>query len=99
MPQPCISCHGGKLRPLDRDGNFVAMHAQDPANQIGDTKARLQAFEVDTFEFSKPGYRDLEDGLRQMNAAIYCTYPGTRRSGQDDYGGGLAAQASPESGW
>ena len=78
MPQPCISCHGGKLRPVDRDGNFVAMHAADPANQFGDTKARMQAFEVDTFEFSdQPGHTraDYEEPLRLMNAAVYCTYP------------------------
>lgn len=98
MPQPCISCHGGKLRPLDRDGAFVAMHAEDPANQIGDTKARMQAFEVDTFDFSDQApYRrvDQEDLLRQMNEAIYCTYPGS--AGHPScaaHGGGLAAQGN-----
>ena len=96
MPQPCISCHGGKLRPLDRFGRFVAMHANDPQNQIGDTKARMQAFEVDTFEFSEDApYRrsDQEEGLRQMNAAIFCTYPGSAgHAACATHGGGLAAQ-------
>ena len=98
MPQPCISCHGGKLRPLDRFGRMVAMHADDPVEQIGDTKARLQAFEVDTFEFSDidgKTQEDFEDGLRKLNAAIYCTYPGSAgHAACDDHGGGLAAQAN-----
>jgi len=98
MPQPCISCHGGKLRPLDRNGDFVAVHAEDPVDQIGDVKARLQAFEVDTFEFAEmPPYRrvDIEDGLRKLNAAIYCTYPGSMgHAACASYGGGLPAQAN-----
>ena len=113
MPQPCISCHGGKLRPLDRFGRFVAMHANDrhdpvsypPAageiSSIGDTKARMQAFEVDTFEFSdQPGHTraDYEEGLRLLNLAVYCTYPDSQADGdaveQDcsAFGGGVAEQ-------
>jgi hypothetical protein len=96
MPQPCISCHGGTLRPLDRYGRLVAMHAGDPANMIGDTKSRLQAFEVDTFEFSeRPGYRrvDVEDKLRRLNMAVYCSYPGSQgHPGCDAHGGGIPAQ-------
>ena len=98
MPQPCISCHGGRLRPLDRNGNFVALHADDPATQIGDVKARLQAFEVDTFEFSENApYRrqDIEEGLRKLNAAIYCTYPGSAgHLACADHGGGIPAQGN-----
>jgi len=98
MPQPCISCHGGKLRPLDRFGRMVAMHAEDPVAQIGDTKARLQAFEVDTFEFSDESGKtqsDFEDGIRQLNAAVYCTYPGSAgHVACADHGGGLAAQTN-----
>jgi len=106
MPQPCISCHGGKLRPLDRFGRFVAMHANDrhnlalvpPISDIGNTKARMQAFEVDSFEFSEEvGHRrkDVEEGLRKLNNAIYCTYPGsdTPASICADFGGGLPARA------
>jgi mono/diheme cytochrome c family protein len=98
MPQPCVSCHGGRLRPLDRNGDFTAVHAEDPAEQIGDVKARLQAFEVDTFQFSDtPPYRreDVEEGLRKLNAAIYCTYPGSEgHEACADHGGGIAAQAN-----
>jgi hypothetical protein len=109
MPQPCISCHGGKLRPLDRFGRFVGMHANDSyaagtyppspgdISDIGNTKARMQAFEVDSFEFSdKAPYRrqDVEEGLRTLNNAIFCTYPGsdTPAGVCDDFGGGIAAQ-------
>ena len=96
MPQPCISCHGGKLRPLDRNGDFVAVHAEDLAAQIGDVKARLQAFEVDSFEFSEDApYRrvDIEEGLRKLNTAIYCTYPGSAgHAACADHGGGVGIQ-------
>jgi mono/diheme cytochrome c family protein len=109
MPQPCVSCHGGKLRPLDRNGDFVAIHADDPADQIGDVKARLQAFEVDTFEFSDAaGYSraEQEEGLRMLNLAIYCSYPDSENDGDVDFveqdcsafnyeaGGGVAEQAN-----
>ena len=98
MPQPCVSCHGGKLRPLDRFGRMVAMHAEDPVAQIGDTKARLQAFEVDTFEFSDESGKtqsDFEDGIRQLNAAVYCTYPGSAgHAACASHGGGFAAQTN-----
>lgn len=97
MPQPCISCHGGRLRPLDRNGDFVTSDADDPANQRGDVKARLQAFEVDTFEFSnKAPYRraDLEEGLRRLNLAVYCSYPGSDAlAACAAHGGGVATQA------
>jgi hypothetical protein len=98
MPQPCITCHGGKLRPLDRFGRFVAMHASDPVSQIGDTKARLQAFEVDTFEYSdKPGHTkaEAEESLRKLNAAVYCSYPGSvGHAACNIHGGGVANQAN-----
>jgi len=109
MPQPCISCHGGKLRPLDANGDFVAIHAEDTVNpienQIGDVKARLQAFEVDTFEFDKTGpysRESQEEGLRMLNLAIYCSYPDSVTDGdtdfveQDcsDFGDGVAEQGN-----
>lgn len=99
MPQPCISCHGGRLRPLDRNGDLVSSDADDPADLIGDVKARMQAFEVDTFEFSdENGYRrvDLEDGLRQMNAAVFCTYPGSAgHPACAIHGGGIPVESDP----
>jgi hypothetical protein len=101
MPQPCITCHGGQLQPLDRFDNFVAMHASDPVGQIGDTKARLQAFEVNTFEFSdKPGHTEVEaqESLRKLNEAIYCSYPGSAgHAACTSHGGGIAARATSSS--
>ena len=96
MPQHCVSCHGGKLRPLDRFGRFVPVHANDAEVDIGNTKARLQAFEVATFEFSeKVGHRrvDYEEDLRLLNSAIYCSYPGSAgHPACIGHGGGVTAQ-------
>ncbi|MBL7000791.1 MAG: hypothetical protein ISR73_13080 [Gammaproteobacteria bacterium] len=96
MPQPCISCHGGKLHPLDRFGRLVTLHANDPVSQIGDTKSRLQAFEVDSFEFTAASGKtraDYEEGLRKMNSAVFCSYPGSLgHPACADYGNGIAAQ-------
>lgn len=98
MPQPCITCHGGKLRPRDRNGGFVAIHAEDPVNQIGDTKARMQAFEVNNLEFSEQsGHRrvDYEEGLRLLNLAAFCTYPESdTHVGCTAHGGGLPEQTN-----
>lgn len=98
MPQPCISCHGGKLRPLDRFGRFVSVQASDPADQLGDTKSHLQALEVNTFEFSdKPGFTKAEaqESLRKLNAVVYCSYPGSAgHAACDIHGGGVAARAA-----
>ncbi|MGD8840982.1 MAG: hypothetical protein PVI70_15370 [Gammaproteobacteria bacterium] len=99
MPQPCISCHGGRLRPLDRNGDFVASDADDPASQIGDVKAHLQAFEVDTFGFSDvAGYSraEQENNLRKLNLAVYCSYPGSDAlAACAAHGGGVPAQTDP----
>jgi len=96
MPQPCISCHGGKARPLDRFGRFVTINVNDSANQIGDTKSRLQAFEVNTFSYSdKSGFKrsDLEERLRILNSAVYCTYAGSAgHAACASFGGGQPAQ-------
>lgn len=96
MPQPCISCHGGKARPLDRFDRFVTINANDSINQIGDTKSRLQAFEVDTFQFSNESNKtqsDFEDGLRLLNSAVFCTYPGSEsHAACANFGNGQPAQ-------
>ena len=96
MPQPCISCHGGKLSPLDRFGRMVPVHAEDPVEQTGDTRAGLQAFELDTFEYSDRAGNtraDLEEDLRLLNAAVYCSYPGSAgHAACIDHGGGVPAQ-------
>ena len=75
MPQICVSCHGGILRPLDSNRNFTTTYADDTV--IGDTKSRLMPFSVDTFEFSNtPGFTraELEQNLKIMNDTILSTY-------------------------
>jgi mono/diheme cytochrome c family protein len=75
MPQICVSCHGGILRPLDSNRNFTTIYADDTV--IGDIKPRLQRFSVDTFEFSNsPGFTraELEQNLKIMNDTILSTY-------------------------
>ena len=96
MPQPCITCHGGKIKLLDRFDRVVAQHANDDPSQIGDSKARLQAFEVDSFEFAASGPHAetlAQENLRKLNSAVYCSYPGSlSHAACDDFGGGIAAQ-------
>ncbi len=96
MPQPCISCHGGKARPLDRFGRFVTINLNDSQNQIGDTKSRLQAFELNTFEYSSVlGFKrsDIEEKLRLLNSAVFCTYAGSAgHAACADFGDGQAVQ-------
>ncbi|MCG6867227.1 MAG: hypothetical protein LJE91_00420 [Gammaproteobacteria bacterium] len=75
MPQVCVSCHGGTLRPLDKDARFQTVYADD--TQAGDIKGQLEIFSVDTFEFSdQVGYprQEWEARLKTMNAEILATY-------------------------
>jgi mono/diheme cytochrome c family protein len=75
MPQICVSCHGGTLRPLDSNRNFTTTYAND--TEIGDTKSRLMPFSVDTFEFSNiPGFTRaaMEQNLKIINDTIRDTY-------------------------
>lgn len=69
MPGICISCHGGRVDPLNADGSF---------SNAGNTRARLQPLNVGTFEFSPdPGYTraDQEANLKTINQFVLCTYP------------------------
>ena len=78
MPQICVSCHGGTLRPLDSNRNFTTTYADDTG--IGDTKSRLMPFSVDTFEFSNTrGFTraEMEQNLKIMNDTILSTYVAT----------------------
>ena len=75
MPQICVSCHGGILRPLDGNRNFTTVYADDSV--VGDTKSRLMHLSVDTFEFSDtPGFTkaEMEPGLKIINDAVLSTY-------------------------
>ena len=84
VPQSCVSCHGGILRPLDSNGDFTTTYANDSA--IGDTKSRLMPFSVETLGFTDtlgfesidtPGFTraDMEPGIKAINDAILSTYP------------------------
>ncbi len=90
MPLPCITCHGGQARPLLSDGSFpsAALPGQlNPELRRGDTNAKLQPLEIDTFEFSdKPGYSraEQEQKLKLINEAVFSTFPASRADGEWD---------------
>jgi mono/diheme cytochrome c family protein len=69
VPTACITCHGGRGDPLNANGTFP---------NGGNTRARLQPLNVDTFGFSTaPGYArtDMEAALKTLNQFVLCTYP------------------------
>ena len=68
VPTTCISCHGGALLPLDRDGKFQLQALQT---------AKFNQLEVNTFEFSdKPGFslEDQQANLKWVNETIFETF-------------------------
>ncbi len=80
MPGACVYCHGGTERPLRADGTFRDNTLNGSAgNGInGDTNAKLQLLEVPSFEFwdeSPYTKAEQEVPIKQVNEAIYCTYP------------------------
>jgi hypothetical protein len=85
MPNACVYCHGGTLRPLRADGSFRDNTLNGTAgNGInGDTNAKLQLLEVPSFEFWEDANGSLaqytksnqEPVIKQVNQAVYCTYP------------------------
>ena len=81
MPGACTYCHGGTSRPLLPDGTFPdTIAALRAMGQLvpGDSYAKLQLLELDTFEYwpDSPYTRaEQEAGLKLINTIIYCTYP------------------------
>lgn len=74
MPGPCISCHGGKSRPLLPNGDFPP---PIPGGVPGDTQAQMQVVEVGTLEFSDvPGWQceDIIEGIHFVNQGVLDTY-------------------------
>ncbi|VAW55599.1 hypothetical protein MNBD_GAMMA05-2168 [hydrothermal vent metagenome] len=86
MPGACVYCHGGTLRPLRADGTFRDNTLNGTAgNDIdGDVNAKLQLLEVPSLEYgdySPYTKAEQEPIIKQVNQAIYCTYPNLPAAG------------------
>lgn len=80
MPGACVYCHGGTLRPLRADGSFRdnSIDGTTGNGLNGDVNAKLQLLEVPTFEygeFSPFTKSEQESKIKQVNMAVYCSYP------------------------
>ncbi len=80
MPGACVYCHGGTLNPLRADGSFRdnTLDGSTGNGIDGDANAKLQLLEVPSFEygnFSPFTKAEQEPIIKQVNMAIYCTYP------------------------
>ncbi|MBI3530045.1 MAG: hypothetical protein HY067_19025 [Betaproteobacteria bacterium] len=78
MPGICISCHGGRADPLTPQSTY-ALVENALSRKRGDVQARLQAFNVDSFEWATtPGFTraDQESVLKIFNEWVLCSYPG-----------------------
>ncbi len=84
MPMICVQCHGGRLLPLNPDGTFPRLRTDDNLGVIGGVEAKLQALEVDTFDFPESGpfsRASQEENFRRINESVYLSY------GLGDYDG------------
>lgn len=86
MPGACVYCHGGTLMPLRADGTFRDNTLNGSAGNglNGDVNAKLQLLEVPSFEYgnSSPYAKaDQEPIIKQVNMAIYCSYPNLPAAG------------------
>ncbi|MGZ3236896.1 MAG: hypothetical protein ACXU8A_05910, partial [Burkholderiaceae bacterium] len=84
MPGICISCHGGRADPLtpatgSPTGLPLFALVQNSESQLrGDTQARMQMLNADSFGYSTtPGYTraDLEPAIKTINQMVLCSYP------------------------
>ncbi len=78
MPGICVNCHGGRADPLTPQSTF-ALVENSLSRKRGDVQARLQAFNVDSFEWATtPGFTraDQEAVLKTFNQWVLCSYPG-----------------------
>jgi mono/diheme cytochrome c family protein len=83
MPGPCLVCHGGRVDPLTPPDPVTgqprfALVNSSVTGKRGDTLAKLQPFNVDTFEWSSaPGFTraDQEATLKIFNQWVLCSYP------------------------
>lgn len=68
MPGMCWVCHGGKLYPLDENGDFPLVSLRS---------AKYNLLEIDTFEYADlAGWSqaDQEDGFHAMNEFVHASY-------------------------
>ena len=81
MPGACIVCHNGAARTLVASTGTAAVARIERAfRNDGDVGAKLQPLDVPDLGYSsRAGFTrsDLEAGIRRINIAVYCTYPGT----------------------
>lgn len=84
MPGSCVYCHGGTVMPLRANNSYRDNCYNDSAattcNGVnGDTNAKLQLLEVNSFKFwpeSPYTQAEQEENIKKINLAVYCTYPG-----------------------
>ncbi len=81
MPGICIVCHNGAARTLVSSTASIAVsHIERAIRDGGDVNAKFQPLDVPDLGYSsRAGFTraDLEAGIKRINVAIYCTYPGT----------------------
>lgn len=80
MPSICLACHGGTLLPLNSDGSF---------NELSLKSAKLNQFELDSFEFMDSGQFSEEEqqaGIKQINQWIRDSYAEIGQRSQTDLG-------------
>jgi len=83
MPGPCLVCHGGRADPLTppAPGSGLPRFAllnNSATGKRGDTQAKLQPFNADSFEWSSvPGFTraDQEATIKAFNLWVLCSYP------------------------
>ena len=106
MPGACIVCHNGVARSMVSSSSPHAVAAIGRAfrDRDGDVDAKPQVLEVPDLGYSdRAGFTraDLEPGIRRINMAVYCTYPGTQNASvcQRDFPGvGVVSMGQPAAG-
>lgn len=65
VPTTCMSCHGGKVLPLNKDGSFP---------EVSLKSMKMHILEAETFEYKdQDGFResDQHDGIRRINQMVH----------------------------
>ena len=80
MPSICLACHGGTLLPLNPDGSF---------NELSLKSAKLNQFELDSFEFMETGQfseEEQQEGIKTINQWVRDSYAEIGQRSQTDLG-------------